>query len=449
MGAKKGYQSQNETVSKQPDSPAKNAPRDRNQETLYQPTVISSRASAKPPQRDYQDLFASHGSDPSPEEQPGSSPQKGNRGLKAQSANPPPREYHELFVGDESDASPAAKAKNPSPQKENKMMTPGSIAPKGGAGKHFLPSRLFETGDSQPGAPGTPEYSKENHIKPHPKKFNHFDFDENSEDNKREPAQSRPNTKHQAQWDFKDFMTPEQVPQKIRDQDVRHFGWGDDEPNHDSPIKHPNMQQPRPDSKANFEFRDDGTPAGGRRPLGHPRGQSAKNGMDLYRNHVIDDLDQNSNPEKKSHPLSTVTNLPEQRKGLDPHFSMADDSPTNNSSNRTSKPVPEARAKAVKMMNAQWETSDESPRPNHKTQNSDGADYGGLSLRDKGDYSSTNNRNNGIKTGGDGMGGKKGAERTWGIGSESDEDGKGRANISKFQPSRRQQAPKENSLWDT
>ena len=422
---------------------------DKNQETSYQAAAVAPRASAKPPPRDYHDLFAGNESDTSPAAKSGYSPQKENRGLKAKSANPPPRDYHDLFVGNESDASPVANTKTSSPQKSDKTTTSGLHAPKGGAGKHFLPSRLFEADNSEPGAPGTPEVPQEKFIKPHPKKFNHFDFNGENEDDTAKPIQIRPKTKHQSQWDFEDFMTPEKVPQKIRDQDVRHFGWSDDEPNLDSPVKQPKVIRPRPDSKANFEFKDDGTPASGRRP-GHPRGQSANNGMSLYRNNVINDSDRSSSPEKKSHPLSTVTNLQERRKDLDPQFSLTDDSPADHSSKGNNKPVPESRNKAVKMMDAQWEASDESPRPSHKPQNSNGenTEYSILSSRDQGDYSSTSNRNFGIKTGGDGMGGKKGTGRTWGFGSERDEDGQAGANRGKVKAGKKQQAPKENTFWD-
>lgn len=420
-------------------------PRDENQEAPRQPAAVPPRASAKPPPRDYHELFASNENDILSKENPAFSPQKENRGLKAQSANPPPRDYHDLFVGNDSDASPGADTKNSSPQKGNKITTAGPIPKKGGAGKHCLPSRLFEATDTEPGSPGT---LQEKYIKPHPQKFNHFDFDEDKQDDKTRPVQTRPKTKHQSQWDFEGFMTPEKVPQKIRDQDVRHFGWSDDEPNIDSPIKLPTVVQPRPDSKANFEFKDDGTPASGRRPAGYPRAQGLKDGMGLYRNNVINDPDRSSSPEKNSHPLATVTNLPERRKELDPQFSLADDSPINTSLGGTNKPVPGTRIRAVRMMDSQWEASDESPKPIHHTQASDNANHGGLSSRDKGGYSSTSNRNSRIKTGGDGMGGKKGAGRTWGFGSESDEDGPGGANSGKFQAGRKQQAPKENSFWD-
>lgn len=410
------------------------------------------------------------------------------------SAKPPPRDYHDLFVGNESDASPASKEKIASPQKEN--MTPGPIAPKGGAGKNYQPSRLFDTDNAQPGAPGTPIESLGKFIKPDPKKYNHFEFGDGNE--KQKPMAARPKSKHQNNWDFADFMTPDKVNIKIRGQDVRHFGWSDDEPVMDSPAKHPAVAKARPDANTNFEFQDDGTPGGERRP-GHPRGQGNMKGFGMYQNDVFNDSDRPPSPEKKGHPLA---NLEDRRKNFDPHFSMTDDSPSQ-SANVNKQPVPEARAKVIQQMDAQWEASDQSPGPHPTSKIGDvinptsgdkenilnGGGNKHIGIKSSGDgmggkkgagrswgfgddspdpqaVSKTGDRTNlisegkenisngggknhvGIKNGGDGMGGKKGAGRSWGFGDDSDEDGVGGLNGGKFQASKIQQAPKDSGFWD-
>lgn len=133
----------------------------------------------------------------------------GTRAPKAQSAKPPPRDYHDLFVGNDSDASPAhTKDGASSPKKED--MTPRHIAPKGGAGKNYQPSRLFDT-DEAPGTPGTPVQSPEKPRKPDPKKYNHFNFDDGDD---AKPMPARPKSKHQNNWDFEDFTTPKRSPRK-------------------------------------------------------------------------------------------------------------------------------------------------------------------------------------------------------------------------------------------
>jgi len=69
-------------------------------------------------------------------------------------------------------------------------------------------------------------------------KYGHFEFGDGDD------APIKPSTKqgkrtsiHVPKWDFEDFVTPEKVPTKVRDQDVRHFGWSDEEVSH--PTKHP------------------------------------------------------------------------------------------------------------------------------------------------------------------------------------------------------------------
>lgn len=239
-------------------------------------------------------------------------------------------------------------------------------------------------------------------------------------------------------------MTPEKVPQKIRDQDIRHFGWSDDEPNMESPVKHPAVHQPRPDARPHFEFQDDGTPAPDRRPAGHPRGQGAIKGMALYKNDLFDEAERS--PERKSHPLATVTNVKDRRKDFDSHFTL-DDSPAVTGANGGAKPMPAALSKAVKMMDAQWEATDHSPVP-PSTHQHPHHDHGGPASRDKENYGGGDDRHVGVKSAGDGMGGKKGTGRSWGFGDESDEDGEGGINSGKFMAIKKQQAPVERTVWD-
>lgn len=398
---------------------------DEDYEASEKPTITAPRGSARPPPRDMKELFGDNDEAPkSP--QKASSPKKGARpGSKDQSAKPPPRDYHDLFVGAEADASPKSKARIASPQKEN-----AAIAPKAGAGKNFQPNRIFDNIAENPATSGANSPNKAR--KPDPTKFNHFEFGDEHVENSQQGLPTRPKTKHQSQWDFEDFSTPEKVPQKIRSQDVRHFGWGDDT-GHESPAKHPNVPHPRPDTTSNFEFLDDGTPPGGKRAAGLPRGHAADRGAALYKNSLFNE-DMNVSPEKKSaHPLSTVTNLKDRRKDFDPHYEISDQSPAGPHSQQPKQPIPETRAKAIKTMDAQWEATDQSPEPQQAKI------YQGRAQ---------GKENKGIKTGGDGMGGRKDTVRSWGFGSESDEDGKNGVNGGKFRPAKKQQAPKDDDFWN-
>ena len=406
----KGSRSRNHTnVTRDPHaSLALFAPRDEaDDEASPRQSVVAPRASARPPPRDYGDLFGGEESEPP---RP-ASPQKENQQMpKAQSAKPPPRDYHDLFVGHESDVSPASKDKPSSPLKN--ITSPGPVAPKTGAGKNFQPMRLFEDIGNE--APGTPQANGEKFMKPHPKKYNHFEFGHGDDEQpvQRAPQPAKPKSKHQSQWDFEDFMTPQKLPTKRRPADERHFGWSDDEPAMGSPKKDvPAVAKPRPDAKAHFEFQDDGTPAGERRPAGQPRGNVKAHGMGLYQDNLFgsgDEADgQPAGTGKKNRPLTTVTNLQSRGKDFDVHFSMTDEPSPGSNAEGKNRPIPENRSKAVKTMEAQWEAADAAP-PTH------GKETFPTALGAK---------NIGIKSAVDGMGGKKGAgARTWGFGDESGDE---------------------------
>ena len=411
------------------------APRDENVDSSA-PAGVAPRASAKPPPRDYHDLFVGNDSDASPQtKQKPTSPKKQSTTVapKASSAKPPPRDYHDLFAGNDSDSSPQAKNSN-SPRKE--LMSP-PIAPKSGAGKNYKPSRLFDFEDDDPSMPKSPE--KGNLMKPHPTKYQHFEFGDGDD----APAikADRPKTKHQSQWDFETLATPQKPPTKSHpgDQDKRHFGWEDDNPIMDSPAKHPAKAKPRPDANTNFEFQDDGTPGANRRPPGSSlRGANVRT-TGLYQNNVIVENDQLvPNREKAHEPLCTITNVKGHRKNFDSHFSITDSSTSQ--ATEPSKTVPEAHAKSVSQMGAQWEASDASPSINSSKGNGKL-----LSLNDK---ENLGHKDVGIKSGGDGMGGKKGTGRSWGFGDDSDGDGIGGINGGKFQAGKKQQAPKDSEFWD-
>ena len=394
------------------------------------PAVTASRASAKPPPRNYHDLFVGNDPDASSQAQNRSSasPKKENSMHKTESAKPPPRNYHDLFVGNESGSS-TQDTDPTSPRKE--LMSPPVLA-KSGAGKSYKPSRLFDTEENDPATP----QPRGNYMKPDPKKYSHFEFG-NGDDVPAARA-DRPKTKHQNTWDFEDFATPQKLPTRFRpgDQDKRHFGWEDGEANMDSPDKHPVTNKPRPDATANFEFRDDGPPPVDHRPPGHALGGTNFRNTGLYQDNILSENDQGApGQERKHEPLSTVTNLKDRRQDFDPHFTISDHSPSQ-STEPISKSIPEARGN---QMGAQMETTDASSAAPSK---------GNAKLLSSNDKENFGPKNVGIKSGGDGMGGKKGAGRSWGFGNESDEDGVSGGNGGKFQAAKKQQAPKESGFWD-
>ncbi|KAH0556077.1 hypothetical protein GP486_005983, partial [Trichoglossum hirsutum] len=162
---------------------------------------------------------------------------------------------------------------------------------------------------------------------------------------------------------------------------------------------------PRRDAETHFEFQDDGTPQGVRRPAGHPRGTAHNSGLGLYENNLYDETEPKPGQQQQNQqPLGNVTNI-NHRKYFDSQFSMADDSPASGGQAKE-KPVGGGQHKAaVKMMDSSWDTYGESPQLDKKENNTE-----------------NKSTRTGVKIKGDGMGAKKGTGRQWGIGDSNNEE---------------------------
>ena len=369
------------------------------------------------------------------------------------SARPAPRDYSELFVGNDSDNSPASPSK--APPRERSESPSKVVAPKAGAGKNYAPSRLFDNDESSPIRPTVnKEHSTEHFYRPNPAKYQHFDFADGS-DPQDAPHPTPPRdvkSKHGSQWNFDDFNTPAKVvPSKVlRTNDVRHWGNSDDEAV-DSPIKFKKIDKPRKDAETHFEFQDDGTPEGGRRLIGRPRGAGQNTGLGLYKDHLFNEEDGASEGAKEPKTLNTIANVKDRRKDFDPHFTMTDDSPA---SKQAAEGIRDDRAKAVKMMDANWSAYDQSPNQKENTPapsspSRPNTGKGPLSEATN-TMSNRNDQNRGIAIGGDGMGGKKGAGRQWGFGDESDGEEAGGINKpSKYRTGKQgKQQATGGDFWD-
>lgn len=374
------------------------------------------------------------------------------------SAAPPPRNYHELFVGNDSDQSPASPDK-----KFERPASPERPSAKAGAGKNYARSRLFDEDDKSAADSFSPKVNA--------KKFNHFDFNDEHDEEASRPALAQGKTKHASQWGFDDFNTPAKpVPGKVlRSNDVRHWGNSDDEVI-DSPIKFKKVDKPRKDAEPHFEFVDDGTPDAERRIAARPRGAQANNGMGLYKDRTYGgDEDENQTPVQKK--ANIVADEKARRKVFDSQFAMTDDSPA-------AKPkaqISDDRAKAVKMMDANWSSYDQSPSTSNQKENVPASPTTSRANANKPPLSETTNvfnqgintagdgmggrkvvenreqRSVGIATGGDGMGGKKGTGRQWGFGDESDGEEEGGQNVQgKFKTGKTQgkRQPTGGDFWD-
>ncbi|RKF72610.1 hypothetical protein GcM3_097010 [Golovinomyces cichoracearum] len=269
---------------------------------------------------------------------------------------------------------------------------------------YYGSSRLFDTeGDQE--AP-----SEKCH---NPTRFKHFEFANGAPNEGSDPARI-PIKKNRPQnhWDFKDFVTPQKnIPSRVmRSNDVRH--WGNDEDGQmNSSERVKKFDKPRRDFETHFTLQDTPSDTDGQAPhFNHSRGHVHKNSQSLYR-----DLFDEKNgvlTEAQKPILPHLSNVKDRRKDFEAHFTMSDKSPGITPTEGLS----EDGAKEA------------------KTAESSNYFSGNLS-REKENTSDPNSRRNnrheghkGIRTDGDGMGGKKGTGRLWGFGDESDGEEEGGIN---------------------
>ncbi|KAF1836724.1 hypothetical protein BDW02DRAFT_577782 [Decorospora gaudefroyi] len=352
---------------------------------------------------------------------------------RAQSAKPPPREYSELFAG--------ADADSPSP-------TPQRILAKAGSGKNYKANRLFEETD---------EFAADRapmSIKTSSKKYDHFTFGDDEDtpkarDTARPTRQDQNRSKNAAHWDFDDFSTPDKTKSKTQPQAVRHFGWSDDEvgpfyqpetevasvslptsqetlanvhrPQEEvSPVRRPVVHKARPDADAHFEFVDDGTPEGQRRQA-PTKGGRANKGQGLYEDHVTnttnDDQDGAAQGDVKRalNDVTTTVKNKNRSKDFGSQWEMTDNSPGANKNGSSKMPTHETRSS----MKTHWGTHQDSPegRGINIAGNGMGGRKGTEAAWSLYDESPAKKENSGaragIKTEGDGMGGRRNADKSF------------------------------------
>ncbi|KAL2834728.1 hypothetical protein BJY01DRAFT_224111 [Aspergillus pseudoustus] len=297
------------------------------------------------------------------------------------SAKPPPREYTELFVGDGENDAPDATPSRPrtiAPKAgSNKNYRPSRIfdadevedlkeatpiAPKIGAGKNYRPSRIFDDDETV-----ARESQEQIAYRANTKRFDHFELGGDNSSREIKPIASRPTSRQVNHWDFQDFATPEKPQRKPRGEEIRHFGWSDDEPDQDSPPAKPRVVQPRRDAETHFDLTDADEEQNGARII-----RSYQNkGLGLYKDTLYAEADVDEEKRAKSstakeRPLSVVHNGPNRQKDFESHWDVSDEEqPANGNSNHENK-KPTAttdRLKAVKMLEPSWDTYDQSPEP--------------------------------------------------------------------------------------
>ncbi|POS84845.1 hypothetical protein EPUL_003595 [Erysiphe pulchra] len=275
--------------------------------------------------------------------------------------------------------------------------------------KNFGPSRLFDKDEP-------PIYSPEKSK--NPTKFKHFEFSNGAPNEERSsPHMPSKTIKHESQWNFDDFVTPQKIiPSKtLRANEIRHWGTSDDEVL-ESPERVKKVDRPRKNIQAHFDFPDDDSHEEHYAPvIGRCRGQAHNNGLGLYR----DLFDEQDGSAVRMHELNIPShaNVKDRQKDFEAHFIMSDKSPGTTPTER----ITQDRAKLVRAMDSSWSSHDHSqtlkeniPATIYSPRN------GGPGQPLAESTNIINKRPNGIKTDGDGMGGRKGLTRSWDIGDDSD-----------------------------
>ncbi len=228
-------------------------PRNADEESSVQPASVAPRASAKPPPREYNELFAADDASKRP-----ASESRGNNGVAVKDGagknfqrfrlfdeNDEPAEeksperlktytnkYNHFEFGDGEDAP--ATERIISPLKTNEKKYDHFEFGDGEEAQDLKPSaksKKYNHFDLGAGADETLSKTGKSPAK-NEKKYKHFEFGPGEEDNEGTPkpaARPKSSNKHQSQWDFEDFVTPQKVQPKERPQNARHFGWSDDE----------------------------------------------------------------------------------------------------------------------------------------------------------------------------------------------------------------------------
>ncbi|RMJ24315.1 hypothetical protein PHISP_04823 [Aspergillus sp. HF37] len=329
-------------------------------------------ATGQPPPRDIGELFVAHDDD-TPEPSPTRKPiaPKAGAGRSYQPSR--------IFNDNDETAEAAQPAKtvapkagagrnyqpsrifNDSDETAEAAQPAKTVAPKAGAGHKFRPSRIFDDDETVAAEEG----KRPSTYRTNPNRFSHFEIGGDNSEREAKPIPMRPKSQHMAQWKFDDFVTPEKPVRKPHGQEIRHFGWSDDEVDGTPPAK-PHVPQPRRDAQTHIQLADeidDQNDNNSTAARAHRSKASSVSQNPLYQDGDDGDAPNEPDNNSKAPPLSVVANGANRKKDFDTHWNISDASPADESANTENrKPVGTDRLKAVQMMAPSWENYDESPQ---------------------------------------------------------------------------------------
>lgn len=239
------------------------------------------------------------------------------------------------------------------------------------AARHF--SDIFVKDDDLPDSPSKPQrrtprvqegdekadkgpVDEDRHFyKSVPGKYNHFELGGDNSEREIKGEGRHSNHYNTSHWEFNDFATPVKNSRPQRGNEVRHFGFGDEQ-NDGSPPSKLNVIKPRRDANRHFDVAEEDEEDDGR-----IIGSFGGRGQRLYENRLFDDNGQPqlSEREQKDEPLAVTGNAVNRNKNFVSQFELVDESPAS----KDTKPA-QKHDKAVKMMESHWDNYDElSPEP--------------------------------------------------------------------------------------
>ncbi|KAK2741903.1 hypothetical protein FQN57_005462 [Myotisia sp. PD_48] len=299
------------------------------------------------------------------------------------SAKPPVREYNELFGEDELDVTPTKPQQGipETPRTNTKKYNHfefgvGTAPPR--SESRSKPRSHFELGEAKvfdptakqakpSKAPGhfefgeadAPVVGKAKPLKPN--RDSHFDFGDAEFPGDKQSLPARPrSSKHMSQWDFEDFVTPQKTNRKVGAQNLRNIGWSDDEVDQSETPK-PQLRVPRPprqNAEVHFKIQDEASPLPeGKRPV-KKTNDAVHKGLKLYENNLYEEDEGKTSTQAEARvPLSTAHNAVNRRKDFDSHWLMTDETPAEDKdASDEHKHINADRMKAVRMMDSSWDT---------------------------------------------------------------------------------------------
>ncbi|KAJ5371824.1 Nucleic acid-binding OB-fold [Penicillium concentricum] len=208
-------------------------------------------------------------------------------------------------------------------------------------------SDIFVKDDGTPDEARKGPVDEDRHFyKSAPGKYNHFEI--GARDQGRSQASQDPHSTH---WEFDDFETPVKGSRAARGEEVRHFGFGDNQEGAGSPQSKLNVIKPRRDADRHFDMTDEETEEDGR-----IISSFGGRGKRLYENRLFDG-DGNaelSEREQKNEPLATGANTANRNKNFASQFALGDESPVA----KENTPIQKHDAHN-KMMESHWDNYDE------------------------------------------------------------------------------------------